>query len=100
MKLEKLLPWLAVGGVGYLAMKALGGAKEAADKAAQSIANAYVRATSDPAIEVLGRVVLPDGQRVPLNDVAVKPDFTFMFRNVKYRLTGRRPDNDYDAVKV
>ncbi len=95
---EKWLTWAAIGGVAYLAYKTVSAAGAARDAVASSIANAYVAATAGPAVEVLGRVVLPDGQRVPLNGLAVKPDFTFVYQGRRFRLTKRRADNDYDAV--
>lgn len=95
---EKWLTWAAIGGVAYFAYSIYRGATEARDKAAEAIANGYVALTAGPAIEVLGRVVLPDGQRVPLNGLAVKSDFTFTYQGKRFKLTKRRPDNDYDAV--
>jgi len=95
---EKWLTWAAIGGVAYVVYKVVHGANEAGDAVAKTIADAYVAATAGPPIEVLGRVVLPDGQRVPLQGLAVKPDFTFVYQGRRFRLTKRRPDNDYDAV--
>lgn len=84
----------------YLAWRSLkGGISKLTDPAVKAIANAYVDLTTD-SVEVLGRVVLPTGQRVPLNDLAVKSDFTFFYNGVKYKLTERRADNDYDAVRA
>lgn len=97
---EKWLTWAALGGALYVAYSIYKAASDARDKAAEAIANAYVRATAGPAIEVLGRVVLPNGQKVPLDILAVKNDFTFTYQGARYRLTKRRPDNDYDAVRA
>lgn len=96
---EKALTWGAIGAGLWLAHKVYSFYADAADKATSAAANAYVRATTDP-VEVLGRVVLPNGQKIPMNDIHVKSDFTFTVNLVKYKLTKRRPDNDYDAVKV
>lgn len=100
VNLEKWLTWGAIAGVAYVVYKIVHTASEARDKVAEGVANAYVAVTAGPKIEVLGRVVLPNGQKVPLNLLAVKPDFTFVYQSVRYRLTGRRSDNDYDAVRA
>lgn len=97
---EKWLTWAAIGALGYLGYKAYKGANAAVDAVGKTVADAYVAVTAGPKIEVLGRVVLPNGQRVPINDLILKPDATFTYQNVRYRMTKRRPDNDYDAVKV
>lgn len=70
----------------------------AVDAASKGIADAYVRVTAGPVIDVLPGIVLPDGRKIDANSVAVKPDFTFVYGNKKYKLTKRRPDNDYDSV--
>ncbi len=97
---EKWLTWAAIGGLAYLGYKAFKGAEGAVDAVGKTVADAYVAATAGPKIEVLARVVLPNGQRVPINDLILKSDATFTYQNVRYRMTKRRPDNDYDAVKV
>ena len=97
---EKWLTWAAIAGVAYVGFKVYKGATAARDAVADTIANAYVAATAGPAVEVLGRVVLPDGQRVPLNSLAVKSDFTFVYQGKRYRVTKRRPDNDYDSIRA
>jgi hypothetical protein len=97
---EKWLTWGVLAGGAWLAYKVYSGLAKAGDAASKTVADAYVRATAGPVIEVLGRVVLPNGLKVPLNDVAVKSDFTFMYGQQRYKLTKRRPDNDYDSVKV
>lgn len=97
---EKWLTWGALAGGAYLAYKVVSGFKKAGDAVSKSVADAYVRVTAGPVIEVLGRVVLPNGIKVPLSKLRVKSDFTFDYGNVRYKLTKRRPDNDYDAVRV
>ena len=89
-----LLIGLVVGGAYWLHKKFSG----AADKVSKGIADAYVRATAGPVIEVLPKIVLPDGRKIDTNTVVLKPDATFVYGNRKYRLTKRRPDNDYDSV--
>ena len=97
---EKWLTWAAIGGVAYVVYSIYRKAADAGDKASKAIADAYLRVTAGPVIEVLGRAVLPNGVKVPLKDIVLKPDATFVYGMVGYRLTKRRPDNDYDAVKV
>lgn len=97
---EKWLTWAAIGGVAYVAYSIYRKAADAGDKASKAIADAYVRVTAGPVTEVLGRAVLPNGVKVPLKDIVLKSDATFVYGMVRYRLTKRRPDNDYDAVKV
>lgn len=97
---EKWLTWAAIAGGVYVAYKAYRGVADVANKASETVADAYVRATAGPVVEVLGRVVLPNGVKVPLSQIRPASDFTFTYGLVKYRLTKRRPDNDYDAVKV
>jgi hypothetical protein len=97
---EKWLTWAALAGGAFIAYKAYRGVADVADKVSQTAADAYVRATAGPVVEVLGRVVLPNGVKVPLSQIQPKSDFTFVYGMVRYRLTKRRPDNDYDAVKV
>ncbi len=97
---EKWLTWGVIGAGAFLAYKAYRKVADAGDAVSKTVADAYVRATAGPVIEVLGRAVLPNGVKVPLKDVVLKPDATFLYGLVRYRLTKRRPDNDYDAVKV
>lgn len=97
---EKWLTWGAIAGGAWLAYKVYSGLAKAGDAASKSIADAYVRVTAGPGVQVLGRVVLPNGVKVPLADLRVASDFTFQYGMVRYKLTKRRPDNDYDAVKI
>lgn len=83
-----------VGGGYWLYTKFKGGA----DAASKGIADAYVRLTAGPVIEVLPKVVLPDGRKIDVNGLVIKPDATFVYGGKKYRMTKRRPDNDYDSV--
>jgi hypothetical protein len=100
---EKILTWAAIGGGIYIGLQILGFFKkagEAGDALSRSAADAYVAATNPPVIQVLGRVVLPNGQKIALKDLKINSDFTFVTGTVKYKLTKRRPDNDYDAVRA
>jgi hypothetical protein len=52
-------------------------------------------------VQVLAKIVLPNGLKLDASKIAVKPpNATFTYGGVQYRLTKRRPDNDYDAVRV
>lgn len=86
----------AVGISGYLLYKKFA---DAGDKASKSLADAYVRATAGPVIQVLGRVVLPDGRKVPMQDIKITDsrNMLFAYGGKTYKLLRRRPDNDYDA---
>lgn len=96
---EKWLTWGAIAAGVYLGYKVYSGAKSVTDAASKSIADAYVRVTSGPGIEVLGAAVLPNGQKIPLQSLKVSSkDATFTYGERKYRLTKRRPDGNYDAV--
>lgn len=95
---EKWLTWGVILGGAYVAYKVYSGLSKGADAISKTVADAYVRATAGPVIEVLGRAVLPNGQKIPLSQLKVKSDATFVYGERKYRLTKRRPDNDYDAV--
>jgi hypothetical protein len=77
-----------------------------ADKAVDAVSSgiaapiiAIDEALGDGPVTVAGRAVLPNGQRVPLSQINLNPDATFSYGGVRYKLTGRRPDNDYDAVR-
>jgi hypothetical protein len=97
---EKWLTWGVIATGVYFAWKTYRGIADAGDAASRTVADTYVRLTSDGPVEVLGRVVLPNGQKVPLANIQPKSDFTFVYGGVRYRLTKRRADNDYDSVRV
>lgn len=98
-----------LGGVAAIAWLLLRKFKEQVDAGADFIAKpiAYIISsmTLPPAVHVNGGVVLPDGGYVSFDAIVnggskVAGDQTFFWRGVKYRVTKRRPDNNYDAVKV
>jgi hypothetical protein len=93
-----VLAGLAVGG--FLAWKFYNKLAEAGDAASKTVADAYVRATAGPVIQVLGRVVLPDGRKVPMADIKIVDtrNFLFTYGAKRYKLLRRRPDNDYDSA--
>lgn len=95
---EKWLTWAAIAGGVWFAYKIYSGVAKAGDAVSKTVADAYVRATSGPGIEVLGAAVLPNGQKIPLQTLKVASDATFMYGQRKYRMTKRRPDGNYDAV--
>ena len=100
---EKILTWAAIGGGLYIGLQILGFFKkagEAGDALSRSVADAYVAATNPPVIQVLASVVLPNGQKIPVSQIGLKSDATFTVGGVRYRMTKRRPDNDYDAVRA
>jgi hypothetical protein len=84
-----------MAGVAYLIYRKFA---DAGDSASKGIADAYVRVTAGPVIEVLPKIILPNGQKIDANGLAIKSDFTFVYGGKKYKLTKRRPDNDYDSV--
>src|SRR5438128_1897807 len=92
-----LVTLAAVGIGGYLVYKKFA---DAGDKASKSLADAYVRATAGPVIEVLGRVVLPDGRKIPMSAIKITDtrNFIFSYNGKSYKLLKRRPDNDYDSA--
>lgn len=96
--------YVALGGVAaYVLYKAV---TAVADKVSATtntlvskpIADAYVAATSGGPVTVRGAAILPNGAAVPMSNVNVADDFTFVFSGVKYRLTGSRDDGNYTAV--
>lgn len=77
---------------------------ERADLITSPIADWWVDATHTPA-QAQGAVVLPpDGLRLTLERIAanggVDGNFEFTWAGRRYRITTRRPDNDYDAVLI
>lgn len=62
-------------------------------------ANFYADLTHDE-VRAAARIVLPSGQKIDSNLVRVESDASFTYQGVRYRLTGRRADNDYDAVSI
>ncbi len=95
MKVKEWIGPAVMLGVAYWLYKKFA---DAGDKASKGVADAYVRLTAGPVIEVLPKIVLPSGQRIDANGLAIKPDFTFVYGGKKYKMTKRRPDNDYDSV--
>lgn len=93
-----MLALIAAGG--YAVWKVWDKLAGAGDAASKTLADAYVRATAGPVIQVKGRVVLPDGRRVPLQDIKFTDtrNFIFAYGGKKYKMLKRRPDNDYDAA--
>lgn len=98
---------LLVGGVlAYVAARAIGG--RLAQGAAQiddMLAGLWRHATMDGAVELVAGAVLPDGERVMFDQVVragghVDTNFQFTWRGETYRVTQRRADGWYDAVRV
>lgn len=80
-------------------------ANTALDATASTIANAITAVTGGTSPRLTMGVVLPSGERVDFHDVLAEgsgldENFEFNWRGVRYRVTGRRPDNDYNAVLV
>lgn len=105
MKTDEVRSWVtvaAVAGGAYLAWRIWDKLAEAGDKASKGIADAYVRATAGPVIEVLASAVLPNGQKIPMSALKVVDARNFIFQHTstgkRYKLLKRRPDNDYDAT--
>lgn len=103
MKADDIKSWLmlaAAAGGAYLAWRFWDKLASAGDNVSKGIADAYVRVTAGPVIQVQGRVVLPDGRKVPMQDIKVvdSRNFLFTYGGKRYRLVKRRPDNDYDSV--
>lgn len=90
----------------YLLKEKLGAPGGALDTGiARPIAYIISALTLPPAVHVIGGAVLPDGGYVSWDaivDAGSKLDSRgeFMWRNLKYRVTTRRADGNYDAIRV
>lgn len=99
MDTEKLIFYGALAIGGYFLYKKIAGPGGVADKyVASPIANAYTALTLPGQVNVLGQVILPNGQRIPLNTINVDDSFTFQYLGGRYRLTGRDAAGNYSAV--
>lgn len=73
------------------------GVVQGVDSATSAIAHAIV---GDSTMKTSFSFVLASGTRIPGDQVRIiNPDIpTFTYKGVTYKVTGRRADNDYDAV--
>lgn len=97
--------WLGLGVVAVVAIyQAFSAVKGAADKAADviaaPIADALIPLIVGESVKVRGNVILPTGKKIPFDGLHIKGDLEFDNGGVRYRITKRRPDGDYDSVRV
>lgn len=102
MKAGDVKGWVTLAVVaagGYAVWKLWDKLATAGDAASKGIADAYVRATAGPVIQVLASVILPDGRKVPMSAIKITDsrNMLFAYGGRTYKLLRRRPDNDYDA---
>lgn len=98
------LAQLALVGAGVtvayvLARRVFAGLTAGAAVVTEPIAQTYVDWTS-PGVQSLAKIQLPNGQRIEPGAVHIEHDFGFVYGGVRYRLTGRNIDGNYDAVLV
>jgi hypothetical protein len=103
--LNTLLNTLVIGIVAYFALKAMRGAQTVIDSVTQPAAEAWVRLTSGPRVTILGRVALPDGRLIPIQDIldaggSVDSRGFFRWQGTTYQITGRNNAGDYSASRI
>ena len=74
--------------------------EKGADIIAQPIADTIIGATLPGQVELVGMVVLPNGSRVPINDIGLTPNLTFSYASKPYKISHRNSSGDYVAVTV
>lgn len=96
---------LLLAGAAIVGLYLLSRGSEAVDKAADALANWWIGVTTDP-VNLLPQIVLPDKRVISANAIVgdnwigADDKIHFNFEGVRYRLTGERHENLYQAVKV
>lgn len=93
---EKLILYGAVGIALYYAFKR---ATNFVEPVSNVIADAIIGMTLPGNVQVLGVIVLPNGNQIPVNGLAIDSKAQFTYQGIRYTLTGRDSYNRYVAVK-
>lgn len=92
-----------VGGIAALALiiRFFGkGLKEITGKIADPIAKAIIPIIGvGPKAQVAGNVILPNGNRLPIDGLQMKPGLEFDHQGVRYKFS-RRINGDYAAIRI
>lgn len=91
-----------VGGLAALALilrYLKGAADKAADTIAAPIADFLIPFVVGESVKVLGNVVLPNGNKIPLDGLHIKDDLQFDHQGVRYKIT-KRINGDYAAMRI
>jgi hypothetical protein len=65
-----------------------------------TIADAILGVTLPGDVQVVGTILLPNGNVIPVNGLAVDSQARFTYLGARYQLTGRNSNNQYVAVRV
>jgi hypothetical protein len=89
---------LGVGFVVYLISSVKKGTEKVVDTIAEPIADAILAVTLPGQVRLVGRVILPNGYEIPLNDVRPDSSLRFRYGGLTYQIVERNGDAYFARV--
>lgn len=95
--IEKYLPWI-IGGIAlYFVWQKL---QAVGDSVGNSVPQSVIDYIANPGgpVSVNAQILLPNGQIIDVNSIALDDSMTFYYAGKRFGLTGRNSQNYYVAV--